>query len=41
VDYPDDVSYRKAKAKFIMSQLVAGNIGVSVASSTILAKKEL
>lgn len=41
VDYPDDVSYRKAKAKFIMSQLVAGNIGVSVASSTIIAKKEL
>jgi len=29
-DYPDSVSYSKAKARYVMAQLAAGNIGVRV-----------
>lgn len=29
-DYPDSVSYAKAKARYVMAQLAAGNVGVKV-----------
>lgn len=39
-DYPDDISFRKAKAKFILAQMATGNIGVHV-SNNPLRKKEI
>ena len=37
-DYPDDISFRKAKAKFILAQMATGNIGVHVSNNPLRKK---